>query len=131
MDIIQDWWWILKKLRKIKNSCAVIALQYVSSIDEDAVLRICKACGFLISAGMHDTEWKSAADLLGIEVHGMPHKTCRQSTWLNKKKKGLYLLGTCDHIFVVDEGIVIDPRGPKTSGMGRIIKQVWKVTKIN
>lgn len=107
-----------------------MALQYISGLDEEAVLRICKHSGFHPSLGMHDEDWKSAADLLGIEVHGMPHSPCRQEAFLKKKREGLYLLGTCDHIFVYDNGIIIDPRGPKTSGMGRIIKQVWKVIKI-
>jgi hypothetical protein len=120
----------MKKLKRIDGSCAVVALHYVSGIEEDAVLRSCIFHGFRAGQGMEDEEWQAAAGDLGIKFRAVAAKSQRLKSFVKKHPKGLYLLGTKDHIFVLDNGIIIDPREKQAGrypGLGRIIKQAWKV----
>lgn len=119
----------MKKLKKIRDSCAICALWYVAGIDEGTAIRICRANGFKEGKGMSDTDWRKAADLMSIKMRGIalfPH-TLKQ--FLNNFPKGLYLVGTRDHLFVVDNGIIIDPKNKKPPGLKRMILQAWRVEK--
>ncbi len=117
----------MKKLRKIDGSCAVCALCYVSGLDQETVLRVCALHGFEAGRGMFDEEWQDAAEHLGLKFRKVPESECRLKTFMSKYKKGLYLVGTIDHIFVLDNGIIIDPKEDK-EGMGRIVKGAWRVS---
>lgn len=119
----------MKKLKEIDGSCAVVALCHVSSIDEETVLRVCTSCGFEAGQGMEDPEWQEAAKCLGLKLRAIKLKPCFLKEFIRKKKKGLYLVGTFDHLFVVDNGIIVDPRNPRPPGLGRLIRQAWKVEK--
>lgn len=122
----------MRKLQKIDGSCAVLALHHVSGLPEDTVLRVCKLHGFEPSLGMEDDDWRAAADDLGIKIRAVPMESCRLKKFANNHKDGLYLLGTFDHLFALDNGIIIDPReklAGRYPGLGRIVKQAWKVYK--
>ena len=119
----------MKKLKKIEGSCAVVALHYVSGIDEDTVIRICGFHGFEIGAGMSDDQWQESAVELGVKFHSRKTDDCTLRQFLKKYPIGLYLVGTFDHLFVVDNGLIIDPRNDKPPGLGRIIKQAWRINK--
>lgn len=120
----------MKKLHKVDTACAVLALWYVSGCgDEDAVLRICTAHGFSVGNGMEDKDWLRAAQTLGINCRQTRMKECRLHKFIKDHPKGLYLVGTWNHLFVVDNGIVIDPRNARPPGLDRIIKHAWKVKK--
>ncbi len=122
----------MKKLKKIEGSCAVIALHYGSGVDEETVLNICKFHGFTPEKGMEDHEWKEAARELGIKMRSSSMKDVRLSQFISKNKTGLFLMGTHDHLFILDNGIIIDPREKmegRYPGLGRIIKQAWRVEK--
>lgn len=119
----------MKKLKKLGGACAPLALWYVSGKEEDAVLRICQAYGFKETEGMDDSDWKKAAAQLGIRMRAIPFEECTLKKFLREFKAGLYLVCTWDHIFVVDNGILIDPRNLKPPGLSRMIKQAWRIEK--
>lgn len=120
----------MKKLKKIDASCAVLALHHVSGVDEETVLRVCKLHGFEAGEGMEDSDWQEAAKDLGVKIRRISLEPCRLSKFINNHEVGLYLLGTMDHLFVIDNGVIIDPRTKmfgKFPGLGRIIKEAWRV----
>ena len=119
----------MKKLKKIKSSCVLAALCYVSEKDEDTVIRICRANGFKDGAGMHDPDWRRAADLLGVSVRGIALEAQPLKQFLKNYPDDLLLVGTCDHLFVVDKGIIFDPLCAKPPGLRRMILQAWRVDK--
>lgn len=119
----------MKKLKKIPDSCAVAALWYCAGIEEDTAIRICRANGFKEGQGMEDSDWRRAADLMGIKCRGIAIQPQTLKQFLKNNPEGLYLLGTCDHLFVVDNGIIIDPRNKKPPGLKRMILQSWRVEK--
>ena len=107
----------------------MIALQYVSGIDEETVLRVCALHGFESKAGMEDEEWRAAAEELKIKTRAMSLSPQKLRRFKRDYPQGLYLLGTCNHLFAIDNGIIIDPRCEKPPGLDRIIRQAWKVDK--
>ena len=119
----------MKKLIKIDSACAVVAICYVSGIDEETVLRVCRSCGFEAGEGMLDEEWMDAAKQLGIRFRRLVIPEMRLKRFMAEHNEGLYFVGTIDHLFVVDNGILIDPRHPTPPGLGRIVKHAWRVDK--
>lgn len=119
----------MKKLRKIKNSCAPVALLYVSGADESTVIRVCKLHGFNEKDGMADSDWKKAATDLAVDFRGVEHQPCSLKKFIIGHPTGLYLLGTYDHIFCLDNGLIVDPKTKHLPGLNRIIKQAWRVDK--
>lgn len=119
----------MKKLQKIDGACAVCALCYVSALEEDTVLRVCTLHGFKEGQGMFDNEWQAAARQLDVDFRGIGIEPLLLKQFIKNYSEGLYLVATSDHIFVVDNGIVIDPRYAKAPGLRRKIKQAWRVLK--
>lgn len=117
----------MKKIKKIPGACAVCALQYVSGIDEEAVLRICAMNGFKTGRGMYNEEWKSAAETLSIKMRGVAFEPRILRHFIRDYQNGLFLVVTHDHMFVVDNGIIVDPRNKKPPGLKRRIVQAWRV----
>lgn len=124
----------MKKIIKINNSCAVLALHHVSGMDEETVLRVCKFNDFDPNYGMDDEDWIRAAKDLGISLRSVFEGSCRFKSFFNKNKEGLFLIRTCDHLFALDNGLIIDPGAKELKsypGLGRLVKQAWKVTKVS
>lgn len=119
----------MKKLSKISGACVLAALWYIVGIDEEAVLRVCTAHGFKPGKGMFDEDWKRAANQLGIKMRGIAMKQCTLKKFVKNHPEELYIVGTFDHLFVVDNGIIVDPRCATPPGLKRIIKQVWRVDR--
>lgn len=122
----------MKKLKKIEGSCAVVALHYASGISEDTVLNICKLHDFTPEGGMEDEDWQEAAKDLGILIRAVPMKDVKLSKFKSAHKAGLFLVGTFDHLFVLDNGLIVDPhekRKGRYPGLGRIVKRAWLVIK--
>lgn len=117
----------MKKLKKIDGSCAVVALLYVSGLDEETVIRVCQFHGFEKSKGMDDDEWQEAARALGVKFRVAAFKPMLLRDFIKEFPKGLFLVGTHDHLFVVDNGVIVDPRNKKPPGLRRVIKQAWRV----
>ncbi len=121
----------MKKLNRIKNCCAVVALFYVSGKKEDTVLNVCRFYGFHPDEGMDDEDWRDAAVHLGLKVRQVNFKDMRLKKFIKLHPAGIYLIATWNHLFVLDNGIVIDPRGSiPPNGLNRIIKQAWTVKKM-
>lgn len=119
----------MKKLKEIDSACVLVALWYCTGIDEETILRICTAYGFKPKMGMDDREWKSAAGHLGIKVRGIALEPCTLHKFIKNHPAGLFLMGTWDHLFVVDNGIIVDPRCSNPPGLKRVIKQAWRVER--
>jgi len=117
----------MKKIKEIDGSCAVCALCYCSGVDEETVLRVCTSCGFEAGFGMDDSDWQDAANCLGLTLRQVKMKPMALYSFIKKYQDGLYLVGTIDHLFVVDNGIIFDPRNTKPPGLRRMIKQAWRV----
>lgn len=120
----------MKKLRKIDGSCAVLALHHVSQIDEETVLRVCALHGFNPTDGMEDEDWIEAAKDLGLKLRSAGKFDCRLKKFVSEHKTGLYLVGTFDHLFVLDNGLIVDPKekdAGRYPGLGRIVKEAWRV----
>lgn len=116
----------MEKVKKMKDSCAPMALLYASGKDQETVIRVCKLHGFK-EKGMTDVQWKKAAVDLGIEFTGGTIKECTLKKFIVDHPQGLYLLGTCDHLFCVDAGLIVDPKNDLMPGLNRRIKQAWRV----
>ena len=124
----------MKKIIKLENSCAVVALHHVSGLDEETVLRVCKIHDFDVKIGMDDEDWIAAAKDLGITIRSVFEGSVRFKTFMNQHKTGLFLIRTSDHLFVLDNGIIIDPCAKEWDGypgLSRVVLQVWKVTKVS
>src|ERR1035437_6933689 len=124
----------IPKIHKMTGSCVLCALQYVSKLQEDIVQRACTTYGWTNDRGMHDAEWKQAANMLGINIKPMkkPYSDLlpiEAQIFINNYKDDLYLVGTHDHLFVVDHGLKIDPMGSNRDRKRdrRSITQVWRV----
>lgn len=117
----------MKKLKKIKGACAVLALWYLCQKDENAVLRVCQAYGFREAQGMFDHEWQQAAWQLGISMREINIEPRKLGLFIKEYPDGLYLISTRDHLFVVDNGIVFDPRYTKAPGLNRTIYYAWRI----
>jgi len=120
----------IKRIKKIKNACAPVALCHASGRDEDTVMRVCISAGFSKKEGMADEEWQQAADDLGIVMRAVPLIPQRLQKFIRRYKEGLFLVYTHDHLFCVDGGIIYDPREKlrgKWPGLGRIVKGAWRV----
>lgn len=117
------------RLKRMKGACVPTALWYLSEGQEDEVIRVCKAFGFVEGtgdeAGMADEDWVAAAKHFGINVRKMRCEEMRLDKFVNNHRKGLFVVHTWDHMFVVENGKVIDPRrGP---GLRRFVRDVWRV----
>ena len=119
----------MKKLVKIDASCAVCAIKYVSGIDEDTVLRVCAVEGFEAGEGMEDDAWMAAARQLGVRFRRVSLEPAVLSRFIKDHPKGLYFVGTVDHLFVIDNGIIFDPRCANPPGLKRTITSAWRVLK--
>lgn len=76
---------------------------------------------------MNDDQWIAAAKKLGVSMREVAIEPQRLRTFLRKYPEGVYFVGTFDHLFVVDNGVIVDPRCSRPPGLGRVIKQAWKV----
>lgn len=119
----------MRKLRKINDSCAIVALYFVSKLSEELVIRVCKSHGFEVGAGMVDEEWMAAARELGVKTRSVSMQPMRLRKFLNTYPRGLYLVATRNHLFAVDGGIVVDPHCPNLPGLDRVITNAWRVLK--
>ncbi len=111
----------MKKLRKLKDSCAVVALCYASKAPEDVAIRVCTLHGYQ-GAGMEDEQWKAAAVQLGIKSRAVTMESMRLHQFVKAYPKGLYLAWTVNHLLVVDNGRVIDPLHEPKPSMRRVIQ---------
>jgi len=89
----------MKILKKIPACCAVVALHYVSGIEEETVLRTCLLHGFIEGSGMEDYEWQAAADDLGIKIRHVSIEPQRLKVFLkNHAIQVLFLFYLwCEH----------------------------------
>ncbi len=116
------------------NSCAPTALKYLSGKDDVTVAEAC------IRQGMHEDEIIEAAKTLGvtlIKMDGMPQMEVRK--FQSEYPVGRFLVTTCDHIFVIENKVQVDPylqeenckrslKGLKpVPGTRRMLIEAWKV----
>jgi len=83
--------------------------------------------GFEAGEGMTDDEYLEAATDLKLLLHRVQADGITLRQFIRKYPQGLYLTATWDHLFAVDNGIIADPRNHDRPGLGRIIRQAWRV----
>jgi hypothetical protein len=76
---------------------------------------------------MLDEDIESAARDLGLHLVRVSTIPIKVKSFIHRYKNGLYLVGTFDHVFVVDNGVMVDPRNKKPPGLYRMIKYLWRV----
>lgn len=118
----------MKRLKKLDGWCAVVALQFLSGLAEEIVIEVCKYDGFDPFHGMDDSEWLSSAKDLGIKLKKVRigKHPYRLRQFKKKHPFGKFLLGTHDHLFVMMDGIIVDPVHG-VDGLGRIVREAWVV----
>lgn len=120
----------MKKLFRIVDACAPLALCHASGADEETVLRVATSYNFKPGRGMLDWEWLQAAADLGLKLEKVRIKRKTLKRFLEMFPIGLYIVGTHDHLFCVDNGVVFDPRERMRVGMpanNRFVVGVWRV----
>ncbi len=115
-------------LAHIRGACVLCALQYVSKHEEEHVMKICLQNKWAAKRGMQTTEWLKAAKQLGIMLEKTPLTPIRVGRFLKKFTTETYLVETSDHLFVIENGIMIDPREPKPPGLCRTILSAYRIT---
>lgn len=108
----------------------MLALHYVSGIDEESVLRVCAFHGFVPRLGMFDEEWQEAARELGVRTKSKGELDIRLNKFIKENPEGLFLVTTRDHLFVIDNGLLVDPLakdGNYYPGMRRVVRGAWRI----
>ena len=119
----------LKKLKKLKGACVVLAFCYVTKQNEETIERMCTLHGFEPGRGLTDIEYLACAKMLGIKLRKVSFEPMELRKFLKEYKKGLYVVVTYDHMLVVDNSLIVDPReGGETGHQRRKIISAWKVT---
>ena len=119
----------LKKLKAIAGACVVLAFCYASKQNEETVLRMCTLHGFEPGRGMTDIEYLACAKQLGLKLRAVNPEPMELKKFIKEHNKGLHIVVTHDHMLVVDNGIIVDPReGGTTGNVRRKVRNAWKVT---
>ena len=112
----------MKKLTKIEGACAVLALKYVAKVPEEKAIEVC------LGQGMFDTQYLEAAKGLGLRLERVVYKKIMLKKFIKKYPLGTFLAGSHNHLFVVDNGRVVDPQW-NNAGLSRMILEAWRVDK--
>lgn len=116
----------MKKLKHLKGACAVLAVHYVSMCDEDTAIRICTLYGYRPELGTPHKGWLDAAKHLGVRTREITRPLISLCEFIEGNPKGVFFIFTQGHLFVVDNGILVDPRFDNPS-MRRIVLRAWRV----
>lgn len=119
----------MKKIHRLSGTCAVFALSHVSGIVESKVLEICKSRGFEWGEGMQDDAWIAAAKDLGIRRREMNLEKCKLREFLKRYPSGMFLVGTHNHIFSVNNGAIMVRPSTEAPDLRVIIHKAWRVYK--
>ena len=109
-----------RKLNKTPGACAIIALRYAADTTAEEALKAC------LAQGLFDEQWRRAAEELKLKIERVVYKPIMLRKFIRKYPTGLYIMGTHNHLFVVDNGRVVDPGWGKP-GLSRMIREAWKV----
>lgn len=110
----------MKKLFSINGACSLAALRHASKKSEDQVLEA------FISFGAVDSQWLHAAKKLGLKLREVKEYEVRVGSFARRHPKGLFLASTHNHVFIIQDGEIVDPLNG-SPGLSRIIVRVWKV----
>lgn len=118
----------MRRLAKIRASCAVIALCYAAKVPEAEAMLVCVEHNFAKDRGMFDKEWQAAAKKLGLRLKPILEKPTRLERFMRGHETGMHIVATHNHLFIVDSGRLYDPHWGKP-GLSRKVLQAWKVSK--
>ena len=110
----------MKKLTNTPGACAIIAIRYAARTSDAAALRAC------INQGQFDEQWQKAAEELGLKLTKVRSRKILLKNFLKKFPEGMFIVGTHDHLFVVDNGKVVDP-AYDVPGLSRTLTGAWLV----
>jgi hypothetical protein len=112
----------MKKLRQIENTCVPIALRYAAGVEESKVIEKC------LSAGMFNCQCLHAAKSLGLKLERVVWKKIKLKQFLKKYPTDLFIMATHNHLFVVDNGRIVDHTW-NNAGLSRMVLQAYRVCK--
>lgn len=120
-----------RKIKRVDGFCAPSALKYLSGLDEKLVYDICAANHWNEKIGMEDREWMKAFKEAGVKFRRLNLKRKGLYGKILRKIKheysaGRYIVLTDNHIFVLDNGEIIDPLY-LSEGLSRKIVGLFKV----
>ena len=111
----------MKKLATLVDACAPAAVKAASDLTDAEVAEIFLAQGF------HDEVWLNAAKQAGLKLKCVSKKkNAALIAFIKKFPEGKYIVGTWNHVFVVDNGKIIDS-GWKNDGLCRMVHKAWLV----
>ena|SRR3990167_4302349 len=119
----------MTRMVKLYGSCAVLALQHASGLEESQVIDICKWHGFEWGEGMYIEDIHKAAREIGIKKRKVQMEKCTLRKFLKDYPTGLYLVCSWDHIFAVVNGGCINHPMQKPVGHRTMIVDAWRVNK--
>jgi hypothetical protein len=123
----------MKKLmskKYTKNTCALTAICYVSKKDEDLLIRQCIALNMKYETGLTDPQWQKIIRILKIKIKHILPEPVSLGQFIKDYPQGLFIVAQDDHLFVVDNGVIFDPRTKKLPGLRRTLVQAWKVLEV-
>lgn len=88
---------------------------------------MCEAHNYKVKEGMTDRQWMKIARIMGLKIRSCLKEEMSLGDFILKYSKGCYFVGQKDHLFVVDDGIIYDPRTIELPGLRRLLVQAWKV----
>lgn len=132
-----------------RNNCTLVALKEITGATDDAIMEAVRRNNYKNNDGMYQNDYHKAANQLGIKLGEVRHaynymiderRAAASSgssysvgslnmtikTFLQKMKKGCYLVRTQRHVFVVRDGVLIDTNWNKSS-LGRHIVDFTEV----
>jgi hypothetical protein len=121
----------MKRIRKIDGSCAPLALKYLSGMTDREVCDICQFYGFQQDTGMEEHEFIEAAKDMGIRLRRINLKKkelyrVKLRKFIRENNSGTFLIYTHAHLFVIDDGKIIDPLNEGYYGLDRLVTGAWK-----
>lgn len=113
-------------LDDLESACAALALREASGADDLVVLEALREEGWTEGDGAWTEQWYAAARTLGLRLTraGYAGLTLRQLC--RREPLGLWLVETHNHLLVVRDGEVVDPRSG--GGPRRRVWAAWRVT---
>ena len=109
-----------------------MALKYLSKLEDSIVHEICLSNWFQQDHGMEENEWRKAAKEMGLRLRRLNLKKrdlyrAKLSHISKIYSSGKYIIYTPEHLFVLDNGKIIDPLNGNGYGPDRIVTGVWKL----
>src|SRR4249920_263076 len=110
-----------EKISDYRNNCVLVALKEVSGKDDADILRGVRQFGYRNNKGMYQSDYHRAAHVIGIQLGKpiysydlklhqgtMEAKAATLTDVVKKFDKGVFIVTTSGHAFVLRNGVLVD-----------------------